>query len=46
MKKCVDIYPKFSRISRTGRNERRVIGSFNFYDGEVRMYIVVNRIYQ
>jgi len=33
MKKYIDIFPKLTRISRAGCNERRIIGSFSFYDG-------------
>jgi len=39
MKKYIDIFPKLTRISRAGRNERRIIGSLSFYDGNMIMLI-------
>ena len=32
MKNCVDTFPEVPRIGDGRRNERRVIGPFNFYD--------------
>jgi len=37
MKKYIDIFPKLTRISRAGWNERRVKGSFSFDDGSMIM---------
>jgi len=37
MKKYIDICPKLTRISRAGLNERRIIGPFGFYDGNMIM---------
>jgi len=37
MKKYIVFFPKLTRISKTGWNKRRVIGSFSFYDGSMIM---------
>jgi len=37
MKNYIDIFPKLTRISRAGWDERRIIGSFSFYDGSMIM---------
>jgi len=35
MKKYIDILSKLTKTSRAGGNERRIIGSFRFYDGSM-----------
>jgi len=37
MKKYIDNCPKLTRISRSGWNARRIIGSFSFFDGSMIM---------